>query len=303
MAYHRCAMRMSSSHRIGWIDGDNRASIMLARRSFLASSLAVAGTLAAGRAFGAGEPPVTVKADLTKIFSDANTEGTMAVLDANANTLTLTDETRTRSAILPASTFKIPNSLIALETGVIADADVEVIKWDGVDHGIPEWNQDHTLRSAIKFSVVPVYQQLARRIGAERMQRFVDAFDYGNKNIGGGIDRFWLTGDLRISPIDQTRFLSKLLAGTLPVSERTLTLVKDIVPVEKTDSAVIHYKTGLLSDDGMPTGKSNIGWVVGWVERGEASMIFAMNMDVRTAPHVAQRLPLTKLLLAGMGVV
>lgn len=276
---------------------------MFARRSFLASAIAAAGVLSWQGARAEGEPTLLVKADQTKIFADAGTEGTMAVFTARTNTLIVTDETRTRSAILPASTFKIPNSLIALETGVIADADNEVIKWDGIDRGVPEWNQDHTLRSAIKFSVVPVYQQIARRIGDERMRKYVEAFDYGNKDIGGGIDTFWLSGNLRISPLEQIRFIDKLLQDKLPVSERSMSIVRDIVPVDRTDNAVVHYKTGLLSDNGQPSGKAYLGWLVGWVEHDDTVSCFAMNMDIHGAPHVAQRLPLAKLVLRGLGVV
>jgi beta-lactamase class D len=273
------------------------------RRSFLLSTIAAAGVLGCGVARAEDEPSISIKADLTRLFSEAETEGTMALLEPVRNVLILTDETRARRAVLPASTFKIPNSLIALETGVIADADGEVIKWDGVDHGIPEWNRDHTLRSAIKYSVVPVYQQIARRIGAERMKHYLEAFDYGNKNIDGGIDQFWLSGGLRISPIEQTRFLRKFLAGQLPLSERTVGIVKDIVPTDEADAVTIHYKTGLVSDSGLPSGKVSLGWVVGWVDRADATAIFAMNMDVHGAPQIAQRLPLTKQLLQAMGTV
>ena len=83
---------------------------------------------------------------------------------------------------------------------MVGDPDKDVFKWDGVTRSIEAWNKDHTLRSAIAVSAVPVYQEIARRIGAERMQKYVDLFDYGNRDIGGGIDQFWLTGNLRIDP-------------------------------------------------------------------------------------------------------
>jgi len=123
--------------------------------------------------------------------------------------------------MLPASTFKIPNSVIALETGVVGDPDKDIFRWDGVVRSIEAWNRDHTLRSAIAASAVPVYQEIARRIGADRMQKFVDLFGYGNRDIGGGIDQFWLTGNLRISPVQQIDFVDRLRRGTLPVSKRS----------------------------------------------------------------------------------
>ena len=148
----------------------------------------------------------------------------------------------------------MPNSLIALETGVVADPDKDVFKWDGTTRSIEAWNKDHTLRSAIAASAVPVYQEIARRIGAERMQKFVDLLDYGNHNIGGGIDQFWLTGDMRIDPIQQVDFLDRLRRGVLPVSKRSQELVRDILPTVKVGEGVIRYKTGLLgAERGQPS--------------------------------------------------
>ena len=134
--------------------------------------------------------------DLAKRFFDVGTVGTFVGYKVDDYLIIASDKERSGEAKLPASTFKIPNSLIALETGVVADPDKDVFKWDGVTRSIEAWNKDHTLRSAIAASAVPVYQEIARRIGAERMQKYLDLFDYGNRDIGGGIDQFWLTGNL-----------------------------------------------------------------------------------------------------------
>ena len=141
-------------------------------------------------------------------------------------------------AKLPASTFKIPNSLIALETGVVGDPDKDVFKWDGVKRSIEAWNRITPCASAIAASAVPVYQEIARRIGAERMQKYVDLLEYGNRDIGGGIDQFWLTGDLRIDPVQQIDFVDRLRRGVLPVSKRSQDLVRDILPVTKVGDAI-----------------------------------------------------------------
>ena len=112
-----------------------------------------------------------------------------------ADRIVVSDRERAEAGYLPASTFKIPNSLIALETGVVADADSDDVPWDKVVREFDAWNQDHTLRTAFKASAVPVFQDIARKIGPERMQQYVDAFDYGNRDIGGApIDTFWLNG-------------------------------------------------------------------------------------------------------------
>ncbi len=196
---------------------------------------------------------------------------------------------------MPASTFKIANSLIALETGVVADPDKDVFKWDGVTRSIEAWNKDHTMRSAIAASAVPVYQEIARRIGEERMQKYVDLLDYGNRDIGGGIDQFWLTGNLRIDPMQQVDFVDRLRRGVLPVSKRSQELVRDILPVTKIGDATIRAKSGLL---GAEIGKPSLGWLVGWAEKGSQVTVFAMNMDCKDQSHIAARMTVTQQCLA-----
>jgi len=237
---------------------------------------------------------------LAKHFADAGTVGTFVGYKTDDYLIIASDAERSGQAFLPASTYKVPNSLIALETGVVGDPDKDVFKWDGVKRNIEAWNQDHTLRSAIAASAVPVYQEIARRIGVERMQKYVDLFEYGNRNIGGGIDQFWLTGELRIDPIQQIDFLDRLRRTALPISKRSQDLVRDILPVAKVGDAVIRAKTGLL---GAELGKPSLGWVVGWAEKGTAQTVFALNVDIREPRHVAARMTLTQQCLADIGAV
>jgi len=247
-----------------------------------------------------------IRAGLLKHFADEGTVGTFIALKGSDGMMIASDETRARNAILPASTFKIPNSIIALDTGVVADPDKDVFKWDGVTRSIPGWNKDHTLRSAIAVSAVPVYQEIARRIGAERMQKYVDAFDYGNRNIGGGIDRFWLTGDLRISPLQQIAFIDRLRRGALPASKRAQELTRDILPVTKMGDSIIRAKTGLtgVTDKNMTDGtKTSVGWLVGWAETGNAQTVFALNLDVREPKHSASRMTIAQRCLSDIGAI
>jgi beta-lactamase class D len=229
--------------------------------------------------------------DLAKRFFDLGTEGTFVGYKVDDYLIIASDKVRSGEAKLPASTFKIPNSLIALETGVVVDPDKDVFKWDGVTRSIEAWNKDHTLRSAIAASAVPVYQEIARRIGQERMQKYVDLFEYGNRDIGGGIDQFWLTGNLRIDPIQQVDFVDRLRRGVLPVSKRSQELVRDILPVTKVGDATIRAKSGLL---GAEVGKPSLGWLVGWVEKGSEQTVFAMNMDCKEPSHIAARMTVTQ---------
>ena len=240
------------------------------------------------------------RSDLAKRFFDLGTEGTFVGYKVDDYLVIASDKIRSGEDRLPASTFKVPNSLIALETGVVADPDKDVFRWDGVTRSIETWNRDHTLRSAIAASAVPVYQEIARRIGAERMQKYVDLFEYGNRNIGGGIDTFWLTGDMRIDPVQQVDFLDRLRRGALPVSKRSQELVRDILPVVKAGDAVIRYKTGLL---GAERGQPSLGWVVGWAEKGSQHSVFAMNMDCKTPEHIPARLTVAQQCLADIGAI
>jgi beta-lactamase class D len=229
--------------------------------------------------------------DLSKRFFDLGTTGTFVGYKVDDYLIIASDKVRSGEGRLPASTFKIPNSIIALETGVVGDPDKDVFKWDGVTRSIEAWNKDHTLRSAIAVSAVPVYQEIARRIGTERMQKYVDLFEYGNRDIGGGIDQFWLTGNLRIDPIQQVDFVDRLRRGVLPVSKRSQDLVRDILPVTKVGDATIHAKSGLL---GAEIGKPSLGWMVGWAEKGSQQTVFAMNMDVRDPSQIPARMTVTQ---------
>jgi beta-lactamase class D len=238
--------------------------------------------------------------DLAQHFIDEGTAGTFVGYKIDDYLIIASDKDRSGEAKLPASTFKIANSLIALETGVVEDPDKDVFKWDGVTRSIEAWNRDHTMRSAIAASAVPVYQEIARRIGQERMQKYVDLLEYGNRNIGGGIDQFWLTGDLRIDPMQQIDFVDRLRRGALPISKRSQDLVRDILPVTKVGDVTIRAKSGLL---GAELGKPSLGWMVGWAEKGSAQTVFALNMDCPEPRHVADRMTLTQTCLRDIGAI
>jgi beta-lactamase class D len=248
----------------------------------------------------------TVDGRLARLFADEGTGGAFAAYRADRRQLILSDKARCDAAILPASTFKIPNSIIALETGVVSDPDKDVFKWDGVTRAFPDWNKDHTLRSAIAASAVPVYQEIARRIGAARMKRYVEAFDYGNRDIGGGIDRFWLTGNLRISARQQIAFLDSLRRDALPASMRSQQLARDILPVTTIDGATLRTKTGLVGvDDRSIAGgwRATAGWIVGFAESGPRQTVFALNLDITAKRHIAARMPLAQKALALIGAI
>jgi beta-lactamase class D len=277
----------------------NCGSIMINRRQALGLVAAIGFVPSRGLANVAPQRS-EIRESLAKHFTDAGTAGTFVGYKVDEYLVIASDSVRSGAAKLPASTFKIPNSIIALETGVVGDPDIDVFKWDGIKRPIEAWNRDHTMRTAIAASAVPVYQEIARRIGPERMQKYVDLFEYGNRNIGGGIDQFWLTGDLRIDPVQQVDFVDRLRRGVLPVSKRSQELVRDILPVTKVGDAVIRAKSGLL---GAERGEPSLGWMVGWAEKGSANTVFALNMDCAEPRLVAERMKITQQCLSDIGAI
>jgi beta-lactamase class D len=276
---------------------------MIDRRHLL--RLLAAATILPSRAHADLPSRFELRGDLARRFADDGTVGAFAAYKVDVDAVIVTDSNRVKQAILPASTFKIANSIIALEIGVVADPDKDVFKWDGVVRAFPDWNKDHTMRTAIAASAVPVYQEIARRIGPERMKAYVDKLDYGNRDIGGApIDYFWLGGNLRISPLQQIEFLDRLRRDALDVSRRSQDLVRDIIPATKVGDATIRAKSGLIGVDNKSTGASaSVGWLVGFAEKADTQTVFALNLDVREPRHIASRAKLAQQLLSDVGAI
>ncbi|HKR00058.1 MAG TPA: class D beta-lactamase [Pyrinomonadaceae bacterium] len=242
--------------------------------------------------------------DLSSFFKETN--GAFVLYDLKNDRYLRYNEQRCRERFSPKSTFKIPNSLIGLETGVIRDSEF-VIPWnrekyppqDNWDQEpFKHWGQDQTLRTAIKYSVVWYYRELALRVGEERMRKFVTAFDYGNKDVSGRIDDFWLGGPLRISADEQIEFLKKFYAGRLPVSKRSVEIVKDILVLEKTPAYKLSGKTG----GGTISEGTYIGWFVGYLETKGNVYFFATNIEGPSYVSIRdKRIELTRRILAELG--
>lgn len=190
----------------------------------------------------------------------------------------------------PASTFKLPHALVALETGVVTVETVE--KWDGTRHpGQPSWDADHTVLSAMRPSVLWFFQRVAPRIGADRMRGWLQRFAYGNADPSGPITQYWVNGTLRISVNQQLRFLERFYRADLPVSAPhvaavttalaqkpgTLENARGVHPITLGTAAVpLNAKTGATS----LAGGESVSWLVGrlggyvfasaaWRRRGE----------------------------------
>lgn len=244
------------------------------------------------------ERQVVLRDDLQNVFKEIGTDGTFVMLEQKRGRFTVVNGARHTKAYLPASTFKIANALIALETGVVKDADHPVFKWDGIKRDIEAWNKDHTLRTAFKASAVWVFQEIARQVTGTRMRVYVSQFGYGNRDIGGNEDSFWLDGKLRISALQEVEFLERVYIGKLPVNPKNTEILKDIMFMEKIGNATLRGKTGWI-----PSGDNKIGWFVGWVERGDETYIFALNLDPNEEKLVSARIAIAKALLAQLGAL
>lgn len=229
-------------------------------------------------------PRIQERVEWGASFDEANATGTFAMREVGADTTMVWNIARASDPRRPASTFKMLNSLIVLETGVLSDVDTAV-PWDGIERSVSEWNQDHSLRTGIEVSAVWAYQELARQVGAERMQRWVVDAQYGNGDIGGGIDRFWLDGDLRISPLEQLDFLERFVRRELPFRTEVQDAVADILVRERGDNWTWSHKTGtaFVQD---PV----LGWLVGFSSNEGRTFVFAMNLDLASATDAASQL-------------
>ena len=208
--------------------------------------------------------------DWAALFAVANATGTIVVVDARQGqeATYVHNPSRADQRISPASTFKIPHSLFALDSGLLRD-EFQVIPWDGVLRSVPAWNQDQTLRSAMRQSTVWVYEGFARQLGEAREAAYLRTIGYGNA-LATGKAPFWVEGDLAISANEQVAFLQRLYRNELPFALAHQRLVKDVMVTEAGPDWILRAKTGW---------SGQVGWWVGWVEWPTGPVFFALNID------------------------
>jgi len=206
---------------------------------------------------------------------------------------------RLKCSYPPASTAKIPHTLIALEEGY-AKGPETLFEWDGEERFLPVWNQDHTLESAYRYSVIWVYQRITRDLGHDVMSSWIDRLQYGNRFIGSleDISTYWLEGPLETSVEEQVEFLSKLAEEILPLSRKAIEYGKLIMTEHIGDGWILYAKTGF---------SNAIGWYVGWVEtttdRGGKTYVFAFNMDIAHWDELPQRKEVVREVMYQLGVL
>lgn len=254
-----------------------KASIMTtARQILILLSIAIFGLVACQQ-----KHAIQIRGDFKRYYDEFKVHGSFALYDPQEDKYIFYNQAQFTQTVIPASTFKICNSLIGLETGVIRDEHF-VIPWDSIPRYYSNWNRDHDLKSAFQNSTVWYYQELARRVGGDQLKYWMDKADYGNADTTGGIDKFWLTGGLRISPKQQIDFLKRLHDNELPFSQRTIDIVKDIMIMKDTLDYVVRAKTGLGIID-----NNNTGWYVGYLET-KGNVYYFSNCIQSTDQHTTE---------------
>jgi beta-lactamase class D len=244
----------------------------------------------ASKAFAAAD--IQERVDWSKYFAEAAVPGTIVVVDARRGreSTFVYDPGRAKRRYTPASTFKIPHSLFALDSGVLRD-EFQLIPWDGVKRTAEVWNSDQDLRSAMRNSTVWVYERFAKQIGMQRETAYLQQLNYGNA-VASGDTPFWVDGDLAISAHEQISFLRKLYRNELSFRIDHQRLVKDVLINEAGKDWILRAKTGW-------SGK--IGWWVGWIEWPTGPVFFALNIDTPNRLNdLPKRIDITRNILRSM---
>lgn len=231
--------------------------------------------------FSCSQNNVKQDKNLKKYFDENKVEGCFALMNNATGKFTVHNLSRYRdSAYLPASTFKIINSLIGLQTGKISN-DSMVIKWDGVKRRVEDWNKDLTMYEAFRVSAVNYYQEVARRIGKDTMQYWLNLVKYGAKSdtdkivIKTAIDSFWLDNSLKVTPDQELGVVKQLYFGQLPFFKTYQETVKKAMLFENNSNYRLGYKTGW----GFTEKNHAIGWIVGWIEENNHPYFFVLNIE------------------------
>ena len=216
----------------------------------------------------------TINNDLKKHFDAAGVDGSFALLNNQSGNITVYNMTLDTTRVSPGSSFDLVNTLIGIETGVIMD-DKMIIKWDGVERQDTSWNKDLDLKEAFKISAQPYFQEIAKMIGKDTMQIWLDTLEYGNKKMGATADSFWLDNSLKITPDEQLGLMFQLYFDKLPFSKYAQSMVKGLMLQEDNDKYRYSFATGSGLDE---KGKS-IGWVVGFIEENRHVFLFSTFLE------------------------
>ena len=230
--------------------------------------------------------------EIENIFKNKQVDGTIVIESLNTKKISIYNDKRAEKLYSPASTFKIPNTLIALNEGVVTKD--SVIVWDKKIREYESWNKDQTLLTAFKSSCVWCYQEFASKIGVEKYKKYLKELNYGNKKIGDEITRFWLDESLKITVFEQLSFLKRLYKNELPFKLEDMNTLKEIMIDEENEDYIIRAKTGW---------EGKYGWYVGYVETKDDVWFFAMNIDTKTKDDLPKRKAITLEALKIKGII
>ena len=234
--------------------------------------------------------------ELEKIFKDNKVNGTIVIESLNTKKRYSYNDNRADSFLSPASTFKIPHTLIALNEGIINKD--SVILWDKKIREIASWNQNQTLQTAFKNSCVWCYKEFISKISVEKYKEYLKAIDYGNKKTGEDISDFWLDGSLQITTYGQMKFLKRLYENDLPFKIEDMDLVKEIMIEEQNEEYTLRSKTGWSTSL-----KSQSGWYIGYVETKDDVWFFATNIITKGQKDLKKRKKITLEALKIEGII
>lgn len=213
--------------------------------------------------------------EIKSLFDQAYTTGVLVIKRGQTEEIYGNDLKRASTEYIPASTFKMLNALIGLEHHKATTT--EVFKWDGQKRLFPDWEKDMTLGDAMKASAIPVYQELARRIGLDLMAKEVKRIGFGNADIGSKVDNFWLVGPLKITPEQETQFAYELANKTLPFSKNVQEQVQSMMFIEEKNGRKIYAKSGWGWDV-----EPQVGWLTGWVVQPQGEIVaFSLNLEMK----------------------
>jgi beta-lactamase class D OXA-209 len=210
-----------------------------------------------------------------ELLDSSEVEGSILIFDANKNTFYSNDFDWAKQGFLPASTFKIANSINALENGIVKDT-TNVFLWDGQPKFLKSWEEYMNFFQAYQRSCVPCYQQIARKTGVNKMKTTLEKIGYQGMIFDStSIDNFWLEGDSKISQFEQIDFLQRLFNKQLPISENTYNVMKQIMLLDENPSYKLYGKTGWAQ----PNDSTNIGWFVGYAVTPKSTYFIATNIQ------------------------
>ncbi|MDK1288203.1 penicillin-binding transpeptidase domain-containing protein [Pseudoalteromonas umbrosa] len=229
---------------------------------------------------------------------------TMVVYSEQTDTWQIINKSRAERAFSPFSTYKIPNTLILLEKNKVDTKTTYRVNtkayppkkwWPNVWH-----KEEITLKEAFSYSVLPLYQDWTNTLNKPEIKTYLSQFDYGNQDINGPLDGFWLNSSIQVSAFEQIEFLRRLNNKSLGLSEQTYQTFDSIFLQENHADYQLYAKTGA----GPIARKTYIGWYVGKIKNARGTHYFAFNMYAPTFNDIVKiRVDKARATLKDLGIL